>query len=168
MDPTIAASAVTPTLALPPWLEYTVTGTLVLGMLWLMLSLLDSYRKRQATDLGVDKRVLQQLDERNQYVGKLESRNDQLYERNIELTNNYTSTMEDVIKRAHDFKDSIVRVHTVLQEVKDQCDRVEKGYSTLNTRVEANERMIAAVAVQAQPAATSNERVTMIGPAGTA
>lgn len=148
-----------PALVLPPWLEYTVTGALVLAMLWMILGILDAYRRRQATDLGVDKRVLSQLDERNAYVEKIEGRNEQLYDRNVILTNQLIALSTEYLAKATDFKNGMDRAFTEIKTVREEVQDCKESHKECTTRVEELSRMVAQVAVNAAPA----ERHTVIG-----
>jgi hypothetical protein len=148
-----------PALVLPPWLEYTVTGTLVIAMLWMILGILDAYRRRQATDLGVDKRVLAQLDERNAYVERIEGRNEKYYERNVELTNQLVLLSTEYLAKATDFKNAMERAFSEIKVVREEVQDCKDSHKECTTRVEELSRMVAQVAVNAAPA----ERHTVIG-----
>jgi hypothetical protein len=149
-----------PALVLPPWLEYTVTGTLVIAMLWMILGILDAYRRRQATDLGVDKRVLAQLDERNAYVERIEGRNEKDYERNVELTNQLVLLSTEYLAKATDFKNAMERAFSEIKVVREEVQDCKDSHKECTTRVEELSRMVAQVAVNAAPA----ERHTNVGP----
>lgn len=155
-----------PALVLPPWLEYTVTGFIVLCMLWIilgivrmLLGMLDAYRTRQTTDLGVDKRVLAQLDERNSYVDRLEKREEKAHARNIELTNQYIALSTEYLKKATDFKDAMTRAFDEIKTVREEVQDCKESHKECTTRVEELSRMVAQVAVNAAPA----ERHTITG-----
>lgn len=148
-----------PALVLPPWLEYTVTGALVIAMLWMIIGILDAYRRRQATDLGVDKRVLAQLDERNAYVERIEGRNEVYYQRNVELTNQIIALTTDYLSKATDFKNAMERAFAEIKTVREEVQDCKESHKECTTRVEELSRMVAQVAVNAAPA----ERHTVIG-----
>lgn len=147
---------------IPTWMENTLAGVLLTVLIGFIWKIFDNFSARQKTEAGVGTQVLEQLAERDAHIKRTEDRNDELYERNKKLTDDYTGLMREMVSQAANFTnlltaerdtarkeihDSFVQVHEKLRVSDEQGKKCEEAHQECSARLGALERLIAATAL---------------------